>query len=338
MKSFTAAMLVSGAALVAATGEPNPCLKPFGNFCPGGSLSSNTIIRCKDGKPEPGNCNDNLSYVEPKGVKTNTKCYETSGTSGDAKCSVDGKVYPDDIAREPAYPIPQGSGASMPVNMPVVTSKIPAPQDMMTSTIYSTQQVTITSCGPTVTDCPESSTHVVVSTIAVSTTICPVSGTPTPTPTPTPSTSPSAGGYSSIEQHSAPPSQGPPAPAPTSTSQSAPTKQPAPYSSMTPMPSYSSIETQVSSAPTKAPYTSAAPAAPTTEKPQSYTKTTVLPSAPYSSMAPYPVAGNSTVPKTTAASVAPVTTSAVATFTGAARANHAGGALAAVGLMAAAFL
>ncbi|KAI9869692.1 MAG: hypothetical protein M1830_005208 [Pleopsidium flavum] len=43
-----------------------------------------------------------------------------------------------------------------------------------TSTVYSTQEVTITSCAPTVTSCPASSTMVVTSVVAVSTTVCPV--------------------------------------------------------------------------------------------------------------------------------------------------------------------
>jgi CFEM domain len=46
-----------------------------------------------------------------------------------------------------------------------------------TSTVYSTQTKTITSCAPTVTNCPAHSTVVVTSVIAISTTICPVTQT-----------------------------------------------------------------------------------------------------------------------------------------------------------------
>ncbi|KAI7561624.1 hypothetical protein KC346_g22254, partial [Hortaea werneckii] len=49
-----------------------------------------------------------------------------------------------------------------------------------TSTIYSTKEVTITSCAPTVTDCPlrpGTPTAVVTSTIPISTTVCPVTST-----------------------------------------------------------------------------------------------------------------------------------------------------------------
>ena len=50
---------------------------------------------------------------------------------------------------------------------------ISGPQ-MTISTIYETQTFTITSCAPTVTDCPAESTKVVTSVVAVSTTVCPV--------------------------------------------------------------------------------------------------------------------------------------------------------------------
>jgi hypothetical protein len=50
---------------------------------------------------------------------------------------------------------------------------ISGPQ-MTISTIYETQTFTITSCAPTVTDCPAESTKLVTSIVAVSTTVCPV--------------------------------------------------------------------------------------------------------------------------------------------------------------------
>merc|ERR1712054_435775 len=55
-----------------------------------------------------------------------------------------------------------------------------------TSTVYSTKEVTITSCAPTVTNCPlrpGTPTAVITSTVAVSTTICPVTKSAT-TPAP----------------------------------------------------------------------------------------------------------------------------------------------------------
>lgn len=59
----------------------------------------------------------------------------------------------------------------------VTTNIIPVPQT--TSTVYSTQVKTITSCGPEVTNCPAHSTVVKTETIAVSTTVCPVTATHT---------------------------------------------------------------------------------------------------------------------------------------------------------------
>lgn len=53
----------------------------------------------------------------------------------------------------------------------------PASASMITSTVYSTQEITITSCAPTVTNCPAKSTTVITSVIAVSTTVGPVQAT-----------------------------------------------------------------------------------------------------------------------------------------------------------------
>ncbi|KAK4167003.1 hypothetical protein QBC43DRAFT_298176 [Cladorrhinum sp. PSN259] len=54
--------------------------------------------------------------------------------------------------------------------------------EFTTSTIFSTTLVTVTSCAPTITKCPAHSTRVITKTIAISTTICPVTPTSTPTP------------------------------------------------------------------------------------------------------------------------------------------------------------
>ncbi|OCK72754.1 hypothetical protein K432DRAFT_430905 [Lepidopterella palustris CBS 459.81] len=45
---------------------------------------------------------------------------------------------------------------------------------LTTSTVYSTQLVTVISCAPTITNCPADATKVVTSIIAISTTVCPV--------------------------------------------------------------------------------------------------------------------------------------------------------------------
>lgn len=61
-----------------------------------------------------------------------------------------------------AYAYPTGATAGSPI-------------DWTTSTIYSTATFTVTSCAPTITQCPAHSTRVVTSVIAVSTTVCPKS-------------------------------------------------------------------------------------------------------------------------------------------------------------------
>ncbi|CRJ88096.1 hypothetical protein BN1723_001513, partial [Verticillium longisporum] len=61
--------------------------------------------------------------------------------------------------------------------------------EMTTQTIYTTNVRTITSCKPEVTNCPAGGHHVTTETIAISTTVCPVTEAnktkPTTTPTPT---------------------------------------------------------------------------------------------------------------------------------------------------------
>ena len=47
-------------------------------------------------------------------------------------------------------------------------------QNYTTSTVYTTQEITITSCAPTITNCPAESTVLTTVTVAAYTTICPV--------------------------------------------------------------------------------------------------------------------------------------------------------------------
>ncbi|KAF4971707.1 hypothetical protein FZEAL_9771, partial [Fusarium zealandicum] len=64
----------------------------------------------------------------------------------------------------------------------------PKPTQMTTSTIYTTNVRTVTSCGPEVPDCPNKP-HVTTETVAVSTTVCPVTETEEK-PAPPPHTAP----------------------------------------------------------------------------------------------------------------------------------------------------
>ncbi|KAF6842296.1 beta-1,3-endoglucanase [Colletotrichum musicola] len=55
--------------------------------------------------------------------------------------------------------------------------------ELITSTVYTTKVETITSCAPTITDCGAQIGKVVTKTIALYTTVCPVTVTPAPKPT-----------------------------------------------------------------------------------------------------------------------------------------------------------
>ncbi|QSS60218.1 hypothetical protein I7I51_05015 [Histoplasma capsulatum] len=76
------------------------------------------------------------------------------------------------------------AGTAPPVVTPpdVTPGGTPYPTEAIhysTSTVFTTSIITITHCGPEVPSCPADSTEVVTSTIAISTTICPVTITPT---------------------------------------------------------------------------------------------------------------------------------------------------------------
>jgi len=57
------------------------------DVCANDSLQNYVIIRCVDGCPQTGNCNDNLAGVPPVGVKTDALCYQDSTTAGNAQCT-----------------------------------------------------------------------------------------------------------------------------------------------------------------------------------------------------------------------------------------------------------
>jgi len=64
-----------------------------------------------------------------------------------------------------------------PAESTVVTSKV---YPVYTSTVYSTNVYTVTSCPPEKTDCPVEETVEVTEVVAVSTTVCPYTPSPTP--------------------------------------------------------------------------------------------------------------------------------------------------------------
>lgn len=97
------------------------CAEPDARYCAGESLATNIIIRCSGTVGRPGNCNDkfattvsyepgqklmprSLAGIPPVGVKSFAPCYQSSPTAGDASCSYDGTVYPDDGSAP--FPVP----------------------------------------------------------------------------------------------------------------------------------------------------------------------------------------------------------------------------------------
>jgi hypothetical protein len=75
------------------------------------------------------------------------------------------------VATVTPYTTTSTSSAAAVITSSTETEEYP---EYTTSTIYTTKLVTITSCHTTVTNCPAHSTVVVTSTIALSTTVCPV--------------------------------------------------------------------------------------------------------------------------------------------------------------------
>ncbi|KAF4764478.1 hypothetical protein HAV15_000468 [Penicillium sp. str.  len=74
-------------------------------------------------------------------------------------------------------PTPSSSVSLPPFHLPSTTREVPtishSSQKMTTSTIWTTEEITITKCPPTVTNCPGHSTVLVTSTYPLSTTVCP---------------------------------------------------------------------------------------------------------------------------------------------------------------------
>ncbi|OKL62789.1 hypothetical protein UA08_01527 [Talaromyces atroroseus] len=71
------------------------------------------------------------------------------------------------------------TSSSKPAVSTAAGSTISVTEIFTPSTIYTTTEVTITSCAPTVTNCPANSHSVITQTVAVSTTLCPVTAAET---------------------------------------------------------------------------------------------------------------------------------------------------------------
>jgi hypothetical protein len=90
-----------------------------------------------------------------------------------------------DPSRSHLAPTPSPTVSHPPFHLPSTTQEVPtishSSQKMTTSTIWTTEELTITKCAPTVTNCPGHSTVLVTSTYPLSTTVC--SSTPVETKT-----------------------------------------------------------------------------------------------------------------------------------------------------------
>lgn len=141
---------------------------PFLNYtCPakGGfycefsnSLAGSIIIRCLDGCPSPGNCDDNL-FCYPSGTandKQDASCYQDSPTAGNAQCTsncvnvtrVDGSVfYPLGCVSSALTLQPSASACSLNSNnaTPTLPAGIIKSSDSTTSTTSKSQSTTSSS-------------------------------------------------------------------------------------------------------------------------------------------------------------------------------------------------
>jgi hypothetical protein len=153
-----------------APGEPS-CTAPGEPGCTPDAETSTKIV--------PGGTTTNTdvevtSTVAP-GQETSTSVdVEESSTTvvEETSTSVGVEESSTTVAEETSSNVPEESSSSV----PPVTKTITTSYDS-TSTVFSTSTQTITQCEPTVTDCPGDSVTTTVVTIAVSTTICPVTET-----------------------------------------------------------------------------------------------------------------------------------------------------------------
>ncbi|KXX81783.1 hypothetical protein MMYC01_202994 [Madurella mycetomatis] len=110
---------------------------------------------------------------------------ETTGsatTTTEAETETESECYEDETTTL-ATATSSVSDVASSATEPTATASVPettSAQEYTTSTIYTTTTLTVSSCAPSVTDCPG---RVVTSVIAIGTTVCPVTSTPTAAPT-----------------------------------------------------------------------------------------------------------------------------------------------------------
>lgn len=177
MKYISTLLVASAAALSSAQVVYNettgdflcPGSYPNGAWCAGNSGETNIIIRCTNGVGQPGNCNDNLAGRPPIGVRF-SPCYQPKAEVGDAACSRNCIVYPENGSAPftipgctPTDPVPSSSPNTTtivdpshppkPTNHPNVTTTIvdPSHPPVVTTTIVDPSQPPVITHYPNVT-------------------------------------------------------------------------------------------------------------------------------------------------------------------------------------------
>ncbi|RFU25620.1 hypothetical protein B7463_g10733, partial [Scytalidium lignicola] len=115
MKSFTAAVVLSIAALANAQGfttDPTTgaitCGIANATYCSGGPI----IIRCTGTTGHPGNCNDNLVGEPPVGNSGTAECWTPGPNTGLAACEKNGIVYGSSGNVNGTFPVPSGNSTA----------------------------------------------------------------------------------------------------------------------------------------------------------------------------------------------------------------------------------
>lgn len=100
MKTTTLASLLSSALFTNAqlaydlSTQSLKCALPNGVYCVGDSMSQSYIAHCNAGIATVSCCTSELSSLPPLGLKPTALCFQSSTTTGDASCAINGTIYP----------------------------------------------------------------------------------------------------------------------------------------------------------------------------------------------------------------------------------------------------
>jgi hypothetical protein len=101
MKTFTLASFILSSALLTnaqlaydVATQSLKCAMPSGVYCVGDSLTQSYIAHCTNGIATISCCTAELSSLPPLGLKPTALCFQSSTTTGDASCALNGTIYP----------------------------------------------------------------------------------------------------------------------------------------------------------------------------------------------------------------------------------------------------